>query len=138
MNSNNNNSHQAIILFDGVCNYCNSWVNFCIRHDKKNYFRYAPLQSEIGKAILKKFNVPDVSTDTFVLIENSKYYLRSTAGLRLCKHFNGLYPLLYGFIIVPPFIRDGIYGIIARNRYKWYGKRESCMVPSPDVKEKFL
>lgn len=128
----------AIVLFDGVCNYCNSWVNFCIRHDKKNHFRYAPLQSDVGKALLKKYNVPDVSTDTFVLIENDKYYLRSTAGLRLTKHFNGLYPLLYGFIIVPPFIRDGIYRIIARNRYKWYGKRESCMMPSPEIKEKFL
>ena len=128
----------AIILFDGVCNYCNSWVNFCIRHDKKNYFRYAPLQSDIGKEILKKYNVPNVSADTFVLIENEKYYLRSTAGLRLTKHFNRLYPLLYGFIIVPRFIRDGIYGIISRNRYKWYGQRESCMVPSLEIKEKFL
>src|SRR5437868_4799288 len=113
MNTNKNSDH-AIVLFDGVCNYCNSWVNFLIRHDKKNYFRYAPLQSDTGKELLKKYNVPDVSSDTFVLVENGKYYLRSTAGLRLTKHLNRLYPLLYGLIIVPRFIRDGVYHFISR------------------------
>ena len=128
----------SIILFDGVCNYCNSWVNFAIRHDKKDRFRFAALQSEKGVELLKKFGLSDTKLDSIVLIENEKYYTRSTAGFRMFRRLNGLYPLLYGFVIVPRFIRDGIYGIISRNRYKWWGKSESCMVPTAEVRVKFL
>lgn len=129
----------AIVLFDGVCNYCNRMVNFTIRHDKKNYFLFAPLRSAAAAGLIKKYGVPDdTSNSTFVLIENNKFYLRSTASLRLLRKLNGLYPLLYVFIIVPPFIRDAFYGIIARRRYQWWGKRESCIIPSEEIRKKFL
>ena len=131
-------NHTAIILFDGVCNFCNSSVNFIIRHDKKNYFMFAALQSEIGKELLKKYNLESIEVESVVLIENNHAFIQSTAALRFTKHLNGLYPLLYGLIIVPPFIRNGVYNWIAKNRYKWFGKKESCMIPSEEVKAKFI
>jgi predicted DCC family thiol-disulfide oxidoreductase YuxK len=131
-------SKQAIVLFDGVCNYCNRWVNFIIRHDKKDHFRFAPLQSPAAEELLRRHNIPAVDLNTFVLIENDRPYFRTTAGLRILKKLNGLYPLLYALIIVPPFIRNVAYRIISKNRYKWWGKRESCMMPDEQVRRKFL
>ena len=131
-------SSHSIVLFDGVCNYCNGRVNFVIKHDKKDRFRFAALQSEVGKAILEKYHVPAVDMSSFVLIEDGKYYLRSTAALRLLKRLGGIYSLLYAFIIVPRFLRDGVYNYVARNRYKWFGKMESCMVPTKEVRGRFL
>lgn len=130
--------NSAIILFDGVCNLCNSSVNFVIKHDKNNYFRFAALQSETGKQLLNRFNIGSSFTDSFVLIENNKAYTRSTAALRVAKHLNKLYPILYTFIIIPPFLRDSIYDYIARNRYKWFGKKEQCLIPTDELKSKFL
>lgn len=127
-----------IILFDGVCNFCNSSINFIIRHDKKNRFRFAPLQSEPGLALIKKHELPEAFLGSVILIENGKAYVKSTAALRIARRLNGGWPLFYGFIILPPFCRDWVYNIIARNRYKWWGKKESCMVPTPEVREKFL
>ncbi len=132
------NTNSSILLFDGICNFCNSSVNFVIRHDKKNQFRFAALQSEAGKKLLEKFQQSSASLDSLVLIENDSIYLKSTAALRISKKLNGLYPLLYGFIIIPAFIRDAVYDFISRNRYKWFGSRESCMIPSEDVKSKFI
>lgn len=130
--------HKAIVLFDGICNFCNSSVNFIIKHDKKDHFRFAPLQSEKGKALLQQFNGEQKGVDSLVLIENQKVYKRSTAALKIASHLNGLYFLLYGFIAIPSVFRDGIYNFIAKNRYNWFGKKETCMIPDPALKEKFI
>lgn len=128
----------AIVLFDGVCNFCNDRINFIIRHDKKDYFRFAALQSEIGKTILSENNIALPHLDTFILVEQGKTYDRTSAALRIAKHLNGLIPIFFAFIIVPPFIRDIVYKVIAKNRYKWWGKKESCMIPNAEVRKKFL
>jgi len=127
-----------VILFDGYCNLCNSSVNFIIKHDTKNYFKFAPLQEKKGKQLLKKFNGDNLNTTTIVLIENDIVYTKSTAALRITKHLNGLYPLLYSLLVVPPFIRNGVYDFIAKNRYKWFGKHEVCMIPSEEIRAKFI
>ena len=131
-------SEFSIILFDGVCNLCNSSVNFIIDHDKKNDFRFASLQSEAGQDLLKKFHLNVKDFDSIILIENGKHYQRSSAVLKIVKKFPGLWKLLYLFIIFPPPVRDFVYDIIAANRYKWFGKKDSCRVPTPELKEKFL
>lgn len=129
---------QPIIFFDGVCNLCNGAVQFTIERDHKNIFRFASLQSEFAKTQLVPFNINVLELDSFIMLENGKIYQRSTAALRVAKKLNGLWPLLYGFIIVPCFIRDAVYNYVAKNRYKWFGKEESCWVPTPELKSKFL
>ena len=129
---------QPIVLFDGVCNLCNGAVQFIIRHDKKNIFMFASLQSEVGRKILEQYNFPLDELNSFILIENNKAYTRSTGALRIAKKLNGLWPLLYGFIIIPKFIRDSIYNWVAGNRYKWFGKKDACMIPTPELKARFL
>lgn len=129
---------QPIVLFDGVCNLCNGAVQFIIRHDKKNIFMFASLQSEVGRKILEQYNFPLDELNSFILIENNKAYTRSTGALRIAKKLNGLWPLLYGFIIIPKLLRDGIYNWVGRNRYKWFGKKDACMIPTPELKTKFL
>jgi predicted DCC family thiol-disulfide oxidoreductase YuxK len=128
----------AIILFDGVCNFCNSSVNYVIRHDQKDRFRFAALQSDTGKKILEQFQEDTTATNSVILIQDNKLYKRSTAILRIAKRLGGAYLLLYGFIIVPRFLRDAVYNFIARNRYKWFGKKDSCMIPTEEVKRKFM
>lgn len=128
----------GIILFDGVCNFCNSSVNFIIKHDKKNYFLFAPLQSEFAKNICEKINVDSEELTTMVLIEGNKIFTKSNAALRITRKLNRAYPLFYGFIIVPLFIRNIIYDYFAHNRYKWFGKKETCMIPDDKLKEKFI
>lgn len=128
----------AVVLFDGVCNFCNNQINFIIRHDNKDYFRFAALQSDIGKKILADHGILMPDLDTFILVENNKTYNRTTAALHIAKKLNGLWPVMYAFIIVPPFIRDIVYKIISKNRYKWWGEKESCMIPTPEVRAKFL
>lgn len=129
---------QPIILFDGVCNFCNGIVKFIIRRDKKANIHFASLQSEAAQKLLVQYNLPVNAMETIVFIENGKAYTQSTAALRICRHLNALWPLCYGFIIVPKFIRNGIYKWIAKNRYKWFGVREECMVPTPEMKKRFL
>ncbi|MBA2561860.1 MAG: thiol-disulfide oxidoreductase DCC family protein [Chitinophagaceae bacterium] len=131
-------NQQSIILFDGVCNLCNSAVQFIIKRDKKNYFRFASLQSAHGQELLSNYNLPLNDLNSFVLIENEKAYTRSTGALRVSKKLNKLWPLLYSFIIIPKFIRDSVYKWIAGNRYKWFGKKSECMIPSPQLKARFL
>jgi predicted DCC family thiol-disulfide oxidoreductase YuxK len=131
-------THTAIILFDGVCNFCNASVNFIIRHDKKNHFRFAPLQSATGKRLLDQFHEDKEMMTSIVLIENNKLYKRSTAILRISRHLGGAYFLLYGFIVVPRFLRDAIYDFVGRNRYNWFGKKDSCMIPTEEMKRKFI
>jgi predicted DCC family thiol-disulfide oxidoreductase YuxK len=129
---------KPIVLFDGVCNLCSSAVQFVIRHDKKNSFLFASLQSEMGQQLLSQYNFPLDELNSFILIENNKAYTRSTGALRVVKKLKGLWPLLYGFIIVPGFIRDAVYNWIGKNRYKWFGKKEECMIPTPELKARFL
>ena len=129
---------QPIILFDGVCNLCNSAVRFVIKHDKKNVFRFASLQSGAGQKFLDQYNLPVNELNSFILIENNKAYSRSTAALRVAKKLNGIVSWLYGFIIIPKIFRDSIYNWIAGNRYKWFGKKEECMIPTAELKARFL
>ncbi len=132
------NKNFSIILFDGVCNFCNSSVNKIIKHDKKNKFKFAALQSETGKKLLEKHSIDSSKIDSIILIENNSAFIKSTAILKISKHMSGLYPLTYGFIIIPAFIRNVVYDFIARNRYKWWGKKDSCMIPTEEVKAKFI
>lgn len=129
---------QPIILFDGVCNFCNSAVNFVIERDQKSALRFAPLQSVFAKGILTNHHLSAEDFSTFLFIENDKVYTKSTAALKVCKYLKGFWPLLYGFIIVPNFIRNGVYDFVAKNRYKWFGKKEVCMVPTAEVRSRFL
>ncbi len=129
---------KGLILFDGVCNFCNSSVNFIIRKDKQDNFRFLALQSERGQKIVKQYNLDPENLQTVILLQNGKIYTRSTAALRVAKQLSGGWKLFYGFVIVPPVIRDFFYNIISKNRYKWWGQRDSCMVPGPEVRKKFL
>jgi predicted DCC family thiol-disulfide oxidoreductase YuxK len=128
---------EPIILFDGVCNFCNGMVNFIIARDPKAYFRFAPLQSETGQRMRLRFGV-DESVDSIILIEDESAYVFSTAALRIVKALGGLWRLLYVFIIVPTPIRDLFYRLFARNRYWLFGKKSVCMVPTPDIRARFL
>jgi predicted DCC family thiol-disulfide oxidoreductase YuxK len=128
----------SIILFDGVCNLCNGAVQFVIKRDNKNQFLFASLQSEEGKQILEDNNFSANKSDSFLLVEDGKVYERSTAALRVLKNLSGLRSLLYGFIIVPKFIRDSVYNWIAKNRYQRFGRKDECMIPTPELKAKFL
>ena len=131
-------NNKSLILFDGVCNLCNSSVQFILLRDKKDRFRFASLQSDYGQSILKQYNLPTDKFNSLALVENGKIYQKSTGALRIARNLKGLWPMLYGFIIVPPFIRNLIYDIIAKNRYRWFGKKEECMLPRPEWKQKFL
>jgi predicted DCC family thiol-disulfide oxidoreductase YuxK len=125
-----------IILFDGVCNFCNSSVNFIIEHDKKGYFKFAPLQSEIGKSLVEKFGLSEV--DSIILVENEKAYTHSTAALKFIKHLDGIWKFAYILIIIPRPVRDFFYKLFAKNRYRLFGKKEACMLPTPEVRQRFL
>ena len=129
---------QSIILFDGVCNLCNGAVQFVIKRDKNNQFLFASLQSVEGKKVLTENNLSPDKLYSFILVEDGKIYDRSTAALRVVKKLSGFWHLFYGFIIVPGFIRNGVYNFIARNRYKWFGRKDECMIPTPELKAKFL
>ena len=132
----NNEAH--ILLFDGVCNLCNSIVQFTIKRDPKEKFKFASLQSESGQALLKKFNLPTNDFDSFVFINGDKYFLKSSAGLHVLKELGGLWKLFYVFIIFPRPVRDFVYNIIAKTRYKIFGKRDICIVPTLKLKQRFL
>jgi predicted DCC family thiol-disulfide oxidoreductase YuxK len=132
------NSKKSVILFDGVCNLCNASIDFTLKRDKKNQFLVGALQEEAGKTLLSKFEVNPEYLDSLVLIEDEKAYFRSTAALKIAKNLSGLWPLLYGLIILPSGLRDGIYDWIGRNRYRWFGKKTTCRLPTPEEKAKFL
>jgi predicted DCC family thiol-disulfide oxidoreductase YuxK len=130
----------GIILFDGVCNFCNSSVNFIIDHDAKDYFKFAALQSEAGEQLQKEYgiNAEDKSIDSVLLIEEGKLYTHSTAALRIARNLKGIWSLLYVFIIFPKPLRDFFYKRFAKNRYRLFGKRDACRLPSPEERAKFL
>ena len=130
---------KMIILFDGVCNLCNGAINFIITHDKKDTFRYASLQSDIAQKLLQERNIDPATMDSIVLIDpGSAYYHKSTAVLQIAKRLSGLYPLLSLFLMLPNTMRDWIYDIIATNRYRWFGKKDQCMIPTPRLKALFI
>jgi len=127
-----------LILFDGVCNFCNSSVNFIINRDPKNEFKFSPLQSEYSKSVGKKFKIDTESSQTIILFKGERYYTKSRAALEITRSLSGLWPIFYLFIIVPPFIRDFCYDLIAKNRYTWFGKKDQCMVPTEKIKDRFI
>jgi predicted DCC family thiol-disulfide oxidoreductase YuxK len=127
-----------IVLFDGVCNFCNGSVNFIIDHDVQKRFRFAPLQSEIAQGLLHRFGLPADDFDTMILVENGRAYARSTAALRIAHILGGWWSLLVVLFAVPPFLRDGVYNLLAGNRYRWFGKTDMCRVPTPELRERFL
>lgn len=128
----------AIILFDGVCNFCNGSVNFIIERDTANYFKFAPLQSEVAQNLLKQHNIDKADTDSVILIENDAAFTHSTAALRVARKLDGAWSWFYVFIIVPQFIRDFFYKLFAKYRYRLFGKTEACMMPTPRIREKFI
>lgn len=131
-------SKKSIILFDGVCNLCNASIDFILKRDKKNKFLVGALQEEAGKKLLSKFEVNSEYLDSLVLIEDDQIYFRSTAALKIAKNLSGLWPLFHGFIFLPSGFRDGIYDWIGRNRYRWFGKKNTCRLPTPEERAKFL
>lgn len=132
------NNQKPILLFDGECNLCNGSVQFVIQRDKKGKVKFCSIQSEIGEKLMLEYQIPKNYLASIILIENNKIYYKSTAALLLSKHMNGLWPSLFAFIIVPPFIRNLVYDFIAKNRYKWFGKTETCWIMTPELKDRFL
>jgi len=128
---------KPVVLFDGVCNLCSGSVQFILKRDKNNLFQFASLQSKPGQEYLKKFNLPADTFNSFVLVEGDNIYTRSTAALRIAKNLKG-WKWLYAFRIVPKFIRDAVYNLIAKNRYRWFGKKNECWIPTPDLRARFL
>jgi len=129
---------QPIILFDGVCNFCNASINFIIRQDKGKIFRFATLQSETGQQILRQNNLPTEEFGSFVLVDNGDVFLKSTAALKVYNKLPWYWKWTQIGWIAPKFLRDAVYNLIAKNRYKWFGKKDSCMIPTPEVRSRFL
>lgn len=131
--------NKKLILFDGVCNLCNASVQYIIKHDKKKLFMFAALQSESGKKITKKFNIDTTKIDSIILYSpENKIDYKSTAALKIAYHLGFPNSLMCIFFILPPFIRNWVYNYIAKNRYKWFGKKKECMLPTPELKSRFL
>ncbi|AWG22543.1 thiol-disulfide oxidoreductase [Flavobacterium faecale] len=135
----NLSEHKKIILFDGLCNLCNTAVNFVIARDKADLFRFVALQSELGKEIIKYIGIDTTKMDSIILYEPQKaYYYKSQAALKIAVHLGGLFPLTAIFQLIPTFLSDWIYDYVAKNRYRWFGKKDSCMIPTPALSKKFL
>ena len=132
------NSSHPILLFDGVCNLCNQSVQFIINRDQAGLFHFAALQSEVGKTLLQKHNLSPDNIDTVVLVVGDKAYTRSSAALQVLRHLGLPWSLLSVFLILPKGFRDFVYNYIAKNRYRWFGRQESCMMPTAELKSRFL
>ena len=133
-----NDPNQIVLLFDGICNLCNSSVQFIIKHDKNGKIKFSSLQSDIGKELLNSFDMSTDYIDSLIFIDKGKVHTHLGAVLRSTKYLNGLYPLLQVFLIIPKFLSNPIYNWIARNRYSWFGKRNECMIPTPEIQTRFL
>ena len=127
-----------LLLFDGVCNLCNGTVNFLIQKDKRELFTFASLQSDAGQALLARFGLPQHEFHSFIYIKGNKWYQRSGAVLRVLRDLGGIWKLAAVLLLVPAPARDFLYKIIARNRYRWFGKKDECMIPTPELKKRFL
>nr|WP_298789875.1 thiol-disulfide oxidoreductase DCC family protein [uncultured Allomuricauda sp.] len=135
----NDMGDKKIILFDGVCNLCNGAIQFIIKRDKKDTFRYAPLQSEIGEQLIAERAIDTSKVDSIILIEPGvAYFTKSDAALRIAQDFGGLWKALAIFTWIPKTFRDAIYDLVAKNRYKWFGRKDACMIPTPELQGKFL
>jgi predicted DCC family thiol-disulfide oxidoreductase YuxK len=131
-------NENPVILFDGVCNFCNGAINFVLKQDRKSVFRFAPLQSEAGRRLLQQYNLPTEEFESFVLIDQGKVYKKSNAALRVMNKLPWYWKESQIFRLIPTIFRDAIYDFIARNRYKWFGKKDQCMVPTPEMRSRFL
>jgi predicted DCC family thiol-disulfide oxidoreductase YuxK len=131
------NSVDQVVLFDGVCNLCSASVQFIIRHNKNADLKFASLQSEFGQSQLTKFQL-SYEVKTIIFVTDGKALVRSNAALELCKYLDGFYPYLKILKIFPLFLRDLVYNIIARNRYSWFGKKDQCWIPTPDLANRFM
>ena len=130
------NEEKLIVLFDGVCNFCNAWVQLIIRNDSKDVFRFVSIQSDIGQELMRKSG--DSTGESVVVVERGKHYFHSSAALRISFHMDGLWKMMIVFYILPKFIRDAVYNFIARNRYKWFGKRDTCIVPDEKIRKEMV
>jgi predicted DCC family thiol-disulfide oxidoreductase YuxK len=128
----------AIVLFDGVCNFCNASVNFVIERDKAGYFKFAPLQSEIGEELVAKHGIDTADTDSVIVVENDRAYTYSSGALRIAKQLDGIWSWSYAFIVVPKPIRDFAYRLFAKHRYRLFGRQDACMMPTPEIRARFL
>jgi predicted DCC family thiol-disulfide oxidoreductase YuxK len=129
---------EKIILFDGVCNLCNTLVKFIIKHDPGAQLRFTHLQSPFAKKIFEKLNIPAEKFDSLVFVEGEKVYFRSTAAFKISRNLHGLWPVFYPLIFIPRPVRDFFYTLIAKNRYRLFGKKNSCMIPSGEINDRFL
>ena len=132
------NLQQPIILFDGVCNFCNGAVQAILKIDKDKKFLFAALQSAAGQRLLAEYHLSKTDLNTFIFIDKGNAFQKSAAALKVINYLPGGWRLLKIFGIIPPFIRDAVYDLIARNRYKWFGKKEACMIPSKELMSRFL
>jgi predicted DCC family thiol-disulfide oxidoreductase YuxK len=132
------NQARPLVLFDGVCNLCDASVQFILKRDRKKVFRFAALQSPLGRKIGGVLGLPENSLNTMILVENGRAHLKSGAALRICRRLSAPWPLLFVFILVPRFLRDIVYDFIAGRRYRWFGKKEQCWIPDPEWRERFL
>jgi predicted DCC family thiol-disulfide oxidoreductase YuxK len=130
--------HERIIVFDGICNWCNAWVNFTITRDPHAKFKFGTLQSEEGQQALNYLHLPTGDFETFLLLERGRVFTRSTATLRIVRQLSGLWPLLYLGIVIPLPLRDALYDYVARRRYSWMGKAETCRVPAQTESDRFV
>lgn len=141
MNDSDNAEQQrgsAIILYDGVCKLCNGVVQFVLKFDRNKIFRFAALQSEVGQKLLREAGVEPGGMESIVLIEQDRASMRSTAALRIARRLPMPWSCLYALVLVPQRLRDALYSAVARNRYRWFGRSESCMLPSAEVRQRFL
>jgi predicted DCC family thiol-disulfide oxidoreductase YuxK len=130
--------YQRVIVFDGVCNFCNAFVNFILDHDPQGIFKFGTLQSQPAHLILKQCDLSTEDYETFLLLEHGKIFTKSTAALNILRALPGYWSWLYAFIIIPRPIRDFVYSVIARYRYRWMGKSDTCRVPSPQERARFI
>jgi predicted DCC family thiol-disulfide oxidoreductase YuxK len=128
----------SLVLFDGVCNLCNEFVQFVIPRDPAGRFQFGTLQSASARRVLDLHDTPDPLPDTIVLVDGGRVFTRSTAVLRIARQLRAPWPLAYVFILVPRPLRDWMYGLVARNRYRWFGQRDHCMMPTPDIRARFI
>jgi len=131
-------NERTIILFDGVCNLCNGSVNFILARDPREIFLFSPVQSAFAKELLARHGLQGIGTDSFVLVKDGKCYLRSDAALQISREMPGMWPWLYGLRFVPKLLRDFVYNLVARHRYRLFGRKQSCMVPTPALKRRFI
>lgn len=133
----NNQVENPVIFFDGVCNLCNASVMFIIKRDRYKHFKFSSLQSDFAAKTLPESLTKRASLQSLVLLDN-KILVKSTAALTIAKKLSGLWPVFYVFVVIPPFIRHSVYDLIAKNRYRWFGKKDQCMIPTPELKERFI